>query len=90
MASDTAAAIVKSVGGAANIESLSHCATRVRFQLRDASGVQQSVVEAVPGVMGAVPQAGDRFQVVIGGGVQNVYNDIMKLPEADHGREFRP
>ena len=80
MASDTAAEIVKSVGGAANIESLSHCATRLRFQLRDASGVQQSVVEAVPGVMGAVPQAGDRFQVVIGGGVQNVYNDIMTLP----------
>ena len=80
MASDTAAAIVKSVGGAANIESLSHCATRLRFQLRDASGVQQSVVEAVPGVMGAVPQAGDRYQVVIGGGVQTVYNDIMELP----------
>ena len=85
MASDTAAAIVKSVGGAANIESLSHCATRLRFQLRDASGVQQSVVEAVPGVMGAVPQAGDRFQVVIGGGVQNVYNDIMKLPGIGDG-----
>lgn len=80
MAANTAAEIVKSVGGAANIESLSHCATRLRFQLRDASGVQQSVVEAIPGVMGAVPQAGDRFQVVIGGGVQNVYNDIMKLP----------
>ena len=80
MASNTAAEIVKSVGGAANIESLTHCATRLRFQLRDASGIEQSAVEAVPGVMGAVPQAGDRYQVVIGGGVQNVYNDIMALP----------
>ncbi len=80
MAANTAAEIVKSVGGAANIESLSHCATRLRFQLRDASGVQQSVVEAVPGVMGAVPQAGERYQVVIGGGVQTVYNDILALP----------
>ena len=80
MSSNTAAEIVKSVGGAANIESLSHCATRLRFQLRDASGVQQSSLESIPGVMGAVPQAGDRYQVVIGGGVQNVYNDIMKLP----------
>lgn len=80
MSSNTAAEIVKSVGGAANIESLSYCATRLRFQLHDASGVQQSAVEAVDGVMGAVPQAGNRYQVVIGGGVQNVYNDIMKLP----------
>ena len=42
--------------------------------------MQQSSLEAIDGVMGAVPQAGDRYQVVIGGGVQNVYNDIMKLP----------
>ena len=32
--------------------------------------------------MGAVPQAGDRFQVVIGGGVQTVYNDIMSTAGA--------
>lgn len=80
MASSAAEDIVKAVGGAGNIESLSHCATRLRFQLRDAGGVDAKAVEAVPGVMGAVPQAGDRFQVVIGGGVQTVYNDIMALP----------
>ncbi len=80
MASNTAAQIVKSVGGAANIVDLSHCATRLRFQLRDATGVKQSDIEAVPGVMGAVPQAGNRYQVVIGGGVQTVYNDIKALP----------
>ncbi len=79
--SKTAAEIVKSVGGPANIAGLSHCATRLRFQLRDASGVKQSDIEAVPGVMGAVPQAGNRYQVVIGGAVQSVYNDIMALPE---------
>lgn len=80
MSSNTAAEIVRSVGGAANIAGLSHCATRLRFQLRDASGVTQAGIEAVPGVLGAVPQAGDRYQVVIGGGVQSVYNDIMALP----------
>jgi beta-glucoside PTS system EIICBA component len=85
MSSNIAAEIVKSVGGPANIESLTHCATRLRFQLRDASKVEQSVVEAVPGVMGAVPQAGDRYQVVIGGGVQTVYNDIMALPAMTGG-----
>src|SRR6478609_2790816 len=85
MASNTAADIVKAVGGAGNIESLTHCATRLRFQLHDASGVDAKAVEAIPGVMGAVPQAGERFQVVIGGGVQNVYNDIMALPEMEGG-----
>lgn len=80
MSTNTAAEIVRAVGGPANIESLSHCATRLRFQLRDASGIAQSDIEAVPGVLGAVPQAGDRFQVVIGGGVQTVYNEIMALP----------
>ncbi|PJI93934.1 glucose PTS transporter subunit IIA [Luteimicrobium subarcticum] len=79
--SSPAADIVRSVGGAGNIESLTHCATRLRFQLRDATGVDKDTVEAIPGVLGAVPQAGDRYQVVIGGGVQTVYNDIQALPE---------
>ena len=85
MATSSAADIVKAVGGAGNIESLTHCATRLRFQLHDASGVDAKAVEAIPGVMGAVPKAGERFQVVIGGGVQNVYNDIMALPEMKDG-----
>ena len=85
MGTSSAADIVNAVGGAGNIESLTHCATRLRFQLRDASGVDTKTVEAIPGVMGAVPQAGERFQVVIGGGVQNVYNDIMALPEMKDG-----
>ncbi len=41
--------------------------------------------EAIPGVMGAVPQSGDRYQVVIGGAVTSVYNDIMDLPEMAGG-----
>ncbi len=85
MVNSSAEQIVRAVGGADNIESLTHCATRLRFQLHDSSGVDQNAVEAIPGVMGAVPQAGERFQVVIGGGVQNVYNDIMALPEMKDG-----
>ena len=78
--SNTAADIVEKLGGSANIENLSHCATRLRFTLHDASGVNQSDLESVSGVMGAVPQAGNRYQVVIGGGVQTVYNEIKALP----------
>ncbi|WP_448390220.1 glucose PTS transporter subunit IIA [Microbacterium aurum] len=80
MASNSASDIVDAVGGPGNIASLTHCATRLRFQLHDGDKASKEAAEAVPGVLGAVPQAGDRFQVVIGGGVQNVYNEIMALP----------
>jgi PTS system beta-glucosides-specific IIC component len=78
--SSAAEQIVEAVGGAGNIISLTHCATRLRFELKDAAGVDQAVVEKIPGVMGAVPQSGDRYQVVIGGAVQSTFNEIMSLP----------
>ena len=76
----TPQAILDAVGGAENITHLTHCATRLRFELKDASVVDKGTVEKIPGVMGAVPQSGDRYQIIIGGAVQSVYNDIMKLP----------
>ena len=81
MASSPAADIIDAIGGPENVAGLTHCATRLRFQLRDGDKVDKERMEAISGVMGAVPQAGDRFQVVIGGAVQTVYNDIMALPE---------
>ncbi|MDO5500647.1 MAG: PTS transporter subunit EIIB, partial [Propionibacteriaceae bacterium] len=78
---NTASEIVKSVGGADNISSLTHCATRLRFQLVDSSVVDTPTVESIKGVMGGVPQAGNRYQIIVGGAVQNFYNDILALPE---------
>ena len=80
--------IVKAVGGADNIVSLTHCATRLRFQLADASGVSVEEVESIKGVMGAVPQSGERFQIIMGGGVQNAFNDINALPEMSDRRQL--
>lgn len=88
-AASTAEQIVDAVGGAGNILSLTHCATRLRFELKDAAGIDQKAVEKVPGVLGAVPQSGDRYQVVIGGGVQTTFNEIMSLPSmAGAGKEL--
>ena len=78
--SSPASKIVDAVGGPDNIVGLTHCATRLRFQLRDSSPIDKAEVEAIPGVMGAVPQSGNRYQIVIGGAVAGVYNDIMDLP----------
>lgn len=73
--------IVAAVGGPENITSLAHCATRLRFELVDASKVSVEQIEGINGVMGAVPQGGNRFQVIIGGAVQTVFNEINALPE---------
>lgn len=81
MAASPAADIIKAVGGPSNITSLSHCATRLRFQLADMSGVDPKTIDKIPGVMGVVPQGTNGMQVVIGGAVQGVYNDIINLPE---------
>ena len=78
---DDIKAIVTSVGGAANIKSLTHCATRLRFELNDAGKVDNAALDANKLVLGAVPQSGDRYQVVIGGQVASVYEQIMHLPE---------
>ena len=78
-------AILAAVGGPGNITSFTHCATRLRFELHDASVVDKATVEAIPGVMGAVPQSGDRYQIVIGGAVASVYEQINSLPAMKAG-----
>lgn len=81
MADSLASQIITAIGGPENVRSLTHCATRLRFELVDASKVDQNSLEHMQGVLGAVPQSGDRFQMVIGGGVATVYENIMHLPE---------
>ena len=75
-----AEAIVAEVGGPENIISVTHCATRLRFVLKDATKVNDKALDKVPEVLGIVPQSGDRYQVVIGGAVQTTYQQIMNLP----------
>ena len=76
----TPEAILEAIGGPGNIVSFTHCATRLRFELHDASAIDKATVEKIPGVMGAVPQGGDRYQIVIGGAVASVYEQINNLP----------
>ena len=83
--SNTAQEILDAVGGPGNITHFTHCATRLRFELRDASVIDKDTVEAIDGVLGAVPQSGDRYQIVIGGAVQSVFNEINNLPSMKSG-----
>ncbi|WP_412100025.1 glucose PTS transporter subunit IIA [Corynebacterium aurimucosum] len=76
-----AEAILDGIGGADNITSFTHCATRLRFELADASKADKEALESIPKVMGAVPQGGRNYQVVIGGDVATVYDQINALPQ---------
>lgn len=67
--------IVACIGGTENIESATHCFTRLRFKLKDSSKVDKQKLETVSKVMGIV-EANGQFQVIIGNDVKNVYQPI--------------
>lgn len=69
--------IMKGIGGKDNVASLVHCATRLRFKLKDENKADKKKVEHLDGVI-TVVQSGGQFQVVIGNNVSKVYNEIMK------------
>lgn len=78
--------VVAQVGGVENIRSLSHCATRLRFELNDSSVVSDEDVEALPEVMGVVRQADHRYQVIVGGAVNHLYVEMLKeFPQLGKG-----
>lgn len=70
--------ILKEVGGEENVQSLVHCATRLRFKLKDRTIVDKNTVESIPGVVTVMESAG-QFQVVIGNTVPEVYEAIGNI-----------
>lgn len=68
--------IVDKVGGPENIQSVSHCMTRLRFVLKDESKADPKVVSQIEGVI-KVMQAGGQYQVVVGTRVPEVYKCIL-------------
>lgn len=64
------------VGGEENVISLVHCATRLRFKLRDAKKADKAALENHEEVISVV-ESGGQFQVVIGNHVNLVYKEIL-------------
>lgn len=79
-----AADIVDLVGGEKNVQSVTHCATRLRFNLKDDSAAQTDRLKGTKGVMGVVNKGG-QYQVVIGSDVANVYREILELGSFEGG-----
>ena len=72
---DLARIIIQDVGGRANIASLTHCATRLRFRLWDESKAQTSALSGTAGVV-TVIRSGRQYMVVIGPHVVDVYSAV--------------
>ena len=70
--------IIKNVGGKENINSLTHCITRLRFKLKDESKANDEVLKNMSGVV-TVMKSGGQYQVVIGNHVAEVYADVCTI-----------
>lgn len=81
---DLALEVLRGVGGEANVASVSHCATRLRFQLKDPAKADKAAVEATRGVI-CVVEAGGQFQVVIGNNVVHAYEALLAKSNVSAG-----
>ena len=75
---ELASQILQKVGGVNNVSHVTHCATRLRFNLKDSSKASLNEVKKIKGVISAVNNGG-QFQVVIGQDVANVYRELVEL-----------
>ncbi|MFK4568547.1 beta-glucoside-specific PTS transporter subunit IIABC [Enterococcus sp. UD-01] len=75
---DLAEKIVDNVGGKENINSLTHCITRLRFKLKDESKANDDILKNMDGVV-TVMKSGGQYQVVIGNHVPAVYDDVVVI-----------
>lgn len=79
----TAKGILANIGGQENINQLSHCYTRLRFNLKDQSIVNTQAIKDLEGILDVVEASG-QFQVVVGPQVDKVYKEIMGLTNLQH------
>ena len=70
--------IIKNVGGKENIVGLTHCVTRLRFNLKDENKANDDVLKNMDGVVTVLKSAG-QYQVVIGNHVPDVYDEVCKV-----------
>lgn len=83
--------LLELLGGGDNIISMTHCATRLRPQLKDRSAVSVEGIEKLDGVTGVVNQEAG-VQIIIGLTVGQVYEEFMKIwkpTEAHEGTEVQ-
>ncbi len=77
--------IISLVGGEKNIVSLVHCATRLRFELKDEKKADKEALNKLPYVMQVVISGG-QYQVVIGSAVSDYFEAILSVTKLGKGK----
>lgn len=78
----SAVEIIDLIGGSDNVINVTHCATRLRFILKDREKVNKDQLKRVKGII-TVIEAGGQLQVVIGNHVGDAYQEVLKLVSVD-------
>jgi PTS system N-acetylglucosamine-specific IIC component len=73
-----ASGVLEAIGGKGNVASVDYCATRLRFEIKDYTAVNEKAVKAA-GAAGVVRPSKTSCQVVIGPKVQFVYDELKKM-----------
>ena len=73
-----ASTLVELVGGKDNVSFATHCATRLRLNLKDTSLIKEDVIKATKGVLGTA-SANGQFQIIIGPDVTELYQSFSKI-----------
>lgn len=68
--------IIQDIGGNGNVVSVTHCMTRLRFNLKDMSIPQDETIKQIAGVLG-VARSGGQYQIIIGQTVNEVYDAVV-------------
>lgn len=85
-----AKSIIENVGGTENINSLTHCVTRLRFKLKDEDKANTDVLKKMDGIV-TVIKSGGQYQVVIGNHVPDVYQEVVQVGNIqDSDQESEP
>lgn len=77
---DLATDILNYMGGASNIKKVWHCATRLRFNVKDNNKVNQKELEKLKGIIQVV-YGHEQWQLVIGTQVADVYDQLINMKE---------
>ncbi len=72
-----ASQVIENVGGKSNIKSVAHCATRLRFQLKNNDLRNEDVISDIEGVKG-VFLTQSQFQIIFGSGLVNLICDEVQ------------
>ena len=71
--------VIEALGGRENVNSVAHCATRLRVMVKDEAKINKDAIESLEKVQGAFFNSG-QYQIIFGTGTVNkMYDEVVAL-----------